>query len=91
MAEQADIATKDRIAELVRRLLAKQGLDRPVGDDDDLAERGLSSADLVSLMLSVEEEFRIAIPESEMRPTHFRSIAGIEALVQALQGVSSAG
>jgi acyl carrier protein len=78
--------TRHRVAELVRRLLAKRGIERAVGDNDDLAESGLSSLDLVNLMLAVESEFDLKIPERDMRPANFRSLARIEALVASLTG-----
>jgi len=85
MPEHAVLEAKDRVTEIVRHLLEKQGLDAAVGPDDDLADRGLSSSDLVNLMLTVEDEFGIAIPERAMRPAHFRSIASIDALVQSVR------
>jgi acyl carrier protein len=80
--------TKHRVAELVGRLLAKRGIERVVADNDDLSESGLSSLDLVNLMLAVESEFDLKIPERDMRPTNFRSIARIEALLASLMGQS---
>jgi len=79
---QAD--STERIAPLVRRLLVKRGIERPVAPNDDLSACGLSSLDLVNLMLSVETEFAIKIPDREMTPANFRSIARIDALVRAL-------
>jgi acyl carrier protein len=84
MTERAGAASKDRVAEIVRALLAQQGRDQTIGGDDDLADRGLSSTDMVSLMLTVEEEFGVKIPERELRPANFRSIASIDALVRSL-------
>jgi acyl carrier protein len=75
----------DRVALLVRRLLAKRAIERPVGPDNDLSASGLSSLDLVNLMLSVETEFDIKIPDREMTPANFRSIARIDALVRTLR------
>jgi acyl carrier protein len=74
----------ERVSTLVRALLIKRSVDRPVGRDEDLAEAGLSSLDLVNLMLAVEAEFDISIPEQDMKPGNFRSIARIETLVGAL-------
>jgi acyl carrier protein len=76
----------ERIVALVAKLLAKRGINRPVGHDDDLTESGLSSLDIVNLMLSVETEFGITVPEWEMTPANFRSIAQIGALVRILLG-----
>ena len=75
----------ERVAVLVRALLAKRSIERPVGYDDDLSENGLSSLDLVNLMLAVEAEFGLKIPDLDMRPANFRSIARIDALIARIQ------
>ena len=64
--------------------MAKRGIDRAVGRDDDLTESGLSSLDTVNLMLAVEAEFDVKIPDRDMTPAQFRSVARIEALLGAL-------
>ncbi len=78
-------STADRIAELVRQILAKRGLDRAVDRNADLSEAGLSSLDTVNLMLAVEAAFGVKIPDRDMTPNNFRSVARIEALVEALR------
>ena len=84
MLDPAASTTRQRVTELVRQILAKRAIDRAVGDDDDLGETGLSSLDMVNLMLAVETEFDLKIPERDMRPANFRTIARIEALVVGL-------
>jgi acyl carrier protein len=81
----------DRIVVLVRKAMGKQSVAKPIGRDDDLRASGLSSLGLVNLMLSVEEEFDLKIPERDMTPANFRSIARITDLVRALspQSVTS--
>lgn len=79
----------ERVGALVRTILAKRSIERPVGRDDDLGDIGLSSLDIVNLMLAVEAEFGLTIPESDMRPANFRSLARIEELVTALLGAAS--
>ncbi len=74
----------ERVNALVQALFAKRSIDRLIGRDDDLGENGLSSLDLVNLMLAVEAEFDLKISDSDMRPANFRSIARIEALVERL-------
>ena len=74
--------------QLVRGLLARRSIGRPVGPEDDLGENGLSSLDIVNLMLAVEAEFDLKIPDHDMRPANFRSIARIEALVARLSGAA---
>lgn len=77
-------AVSERVTALVRGLLEKRSIARPVGRDEDLAEAGLSSLDLVNLMLAVEAEFDLRIPEQDMRPANFRSMERIDALVANL-------
>jgi acyl carrier protein len=79
-----------RITRLVRELLVKRSIDRPIGDEDSLTENGLSSLDIVNLMLGVETEFAIKIPDRDMTPSNFRSIAQIDRLVGGLLGSSQA-
>jgi acyl carrier protein len=74
----------DRVARLVSRALFKQSVTKAIGPDDDLRAAGLSSLGLVSLMLAAEEEFGLKIPERDMTPANFRTIARIAELVQAL-------
>jgi len=74
----------DRIASLIGQLLAKRSIERAVGRDEDLAACGLSSLDMVNLMLAVESEFDVKIPDREMTPANFRTIGRIDALVGGL-------
>ena len=77
---------RERVATLVQERLARRAITKPVAADDDLRESGISSLDMVNLMLAVEAEFGLTIPEADMTPVNFRSIAAIEALVASLQG-----
>jgi acyl carrier protein len=82
--DRSSNSSADRVAGLVRELLAKRAIDKSVGLDDVLTEVGLSSLDIVNLMLGVEVEFAIKIPDREMTPSNFRSIAQIDRLVNKL-------
>jgi len=82
--DRLNSTTAGRIAELVRQLLAKRGLDHAVEHDADLNETGLSSLDTVNLMLAVEAEFAVKIPDRDMTPANFRSVARIDGLVGRL-------
>ena len=84
MLDRTDTNSTERVAQLVRQLMAKRSIDRSVGYDDILGECGLSSLDMVNLMLAVETEFDIKIPDRDMTPSNFRSIAQIDKLVGAL-------
>jgi hypothetical protein len=47
-------------------------------------EIGLSSLEMVNLMLAVEGEFDAKIPDADMTPANFRTVARIEALLDQL-------
>jgi acyl carrier protein len=74
----------DRVTALVNRLLAERSLQFPAFPDDDLRSVGLSSLDMVNLVLSVESEFDVSIPDADITPARFRSIATIARLVTIL-------
>ena len=78
-------SVEERIAGVVHRLLAQHSIDRDVGADEDLRQAGLSSLDMVSLVLSVEEEFDLMVPEVSIMPANFQSIAAIARLVDSLR------
>jgi len=84
MPDRTGMDCTERVALLTHRLLVKRGVERPLGADEDLAASGLASLDIVNLMLAVEAEFDIKIPEREMTPANFRSIAQIAKLVRGL-------
>ena len=86
MLDRAAVDIADRVALLVRRIMQKRAIARAAGPDEDLRAAGLSSLDIVNLMLAVEEEFAVKIPEREMTPANFRSIARIAEVVRGLAG-----
>lgn len=81
---------QERITAAVRRLLADRGITRSFTGHEDLREVGLTSLDMVNLVLAVEAELGIAIPEAEITPANFRSVATIETLVEGLHHRSAA-
>ena len=78
------VSLEARVTGLIGRILVERSIKRSVIVDDDLREVGLTSLDMVSLVLSVEAEFDVQIPETEMRPANFRSIRTISIMVAAL-------
>jgi len=75
-----------RIAALAAAFLAKRGVDRAIGPDEDLTASGLNSLDMVNLMLAVEAAFAVKIPDRDMTPANFRTVARIAALVERASG-----
>ena len=67
---------------LVRQLLGPNAvLPQPFPVDQQLSDLGVSSLKMVNLMLAVELDFDIAIPQSDITPENFHSVAAIQALV----------
>ena len=81
---------RERVTAVVRRLLADRSITKPFGADDDLREVGLTSLDMVNLVLAIESELAVSIPEAEITPNNFRSVASIEALVVGLHRADQA-
>jgi acyl carrier protein len=71
----------ERIVAIACRMLVKRGNNTIPGTDDNLRDAGLTSLDMVNLMLAIEAEFDIEIPQSAMTPDNFDTICAIEALV----------
>ncbi len=72
---------QSRIVAIACHLLVKRGVQAVPTRHDNLREAGLTSLDMVNLMLAVEAEFDIEIPQSAMTPENFDTIAAIESLV----------
>ncbi len=53
----------------------------PFPAEQQLSHLGISSLKMVNLMLAVELEFDIAIPQSDITPENFHSVAAIQSLV----------
>ena len=74
----------ERVAALALRAMGQHTIRKAISRDGNLHDEGLSSLGLVNLMLSVEEEFDITVPERDMTPANFRTIARIVELVREL-------
>jgi acyl carrier protein len=78
-------SAKDRVTAIACRMLLKRGVAAIPGSGDNLREAGLTSLDMVNLMLAIEAEFDIEIPQSAMTPDNFDTVAAIDALVSVTQ------
>jgi acyl carrier protein len=83
------LTTRERLIGLVRQILGAQAAQRPLPIDARLADLGMSSIKMVNLMLAVEAEFNLIIPQPEITPATFESIASLEALLERLAGSAS--
>jgi acyl carrier protein len=72
-------------SEVVSRMLAARSIERSLSADVDLRDIGLTSLDMVDLVLSLERELSLEIPETHITPANFRSISTIDALLATLR------
>ena len=72
---------QDRILALVGAILRQNAIASDVTPDSLLVDIGLTSMDMVNLMLAVEAEFDFTIPQSEISPENFQSVRTLERMV----------
>jgi acyl carrier protein len=84
MLARPDIATS------VLHLLRQHAPELPALDAEaavaSLPRAGLTSMAAVKLMLALEAEFAIAIPDPDLTPENFATLASIVMLVERLRG-----
>src|SRR5882724_11428227 len=76
-----DTDVHGRILALVDAILKQNSIAARVLSDSRLADVGLTSMDMVNLMLGVEAEFDLTIPQSEITPDNFQSIRALERVI----------
>jgi acyl carrier protein len=73
---------REQLVVLVKQLLGPNtAFPEPFPVEQQLSDLGISSLKMVNLMLAVELEFDIAIPQSDITPENFHSVAAIQTLV----------
>ena len=77
---------EERIEAIVRTFIRHWPSGQTIDIDGNLSELGLSSMDMVNLLLAVEAEFNITVPGTNLSPEHFRTIRTIDRLVSQLLG-----
>jgi acyl carrier protein len=78
-AKNADI--ESRLLALVKPILDQNAITAELNPATLLVDVGLTSMDMVNLMLAVEAEFDFTIPQSEITPENFQSVETLKALV----------
>lgn len=74
---------QNRILVLVKSILEQNAIVAPIGPATRLVDVGLTSMDMVNLMLGVEAEFDFTIPQAEITPENFQSVETLERMVMA--------
>jgi acyl carrier protein len=72
---------RSRVMALVKAILEQNAISATVDPDTRLVDVGLTSMDMVNLMLGVEAEFDFTIPQPEITPENFQSVKSLEAMV----------
>jgi acyl carrier protein len=80
-AFNADV--QSRILVLVKAILEQNSIASEVNSDSRLVDVGLTSMDMVNLMLGVEAEFDFTIAQAEITPENFQSVRTLERMVVA--------
>jgi acyl carrier protein len=82
------LTSSERLIGLVRQILGPPAASRPLPIDARLSDIGMSSIKMVNLMLAVEAEFNLTIPQEDITPENFSSIAAVESLISRLLGLA---
>jgi len=89
--QKPDADIQSRVTTLVKSILAQNGVAADVAPDAKLVDVGLTSMDMVNLMLGIEAEFDFMIPQDLITPENFQSVATLERLVASqLAGMKAA-
>ncbi len=72
---------QDRILALVKAILEQNSIAAQVDPESRLVDVGLTSMDMVNLMLGVEAEFDFTIPQSEITPENFQSVQTLQRMI----------
>jgi len=82
-AEMHNIAinVQNRVLSVVRSVLQQNAITADVHPESRLVDIGLSSMGMVELMLKVEAEFDLILPQFEITPENFRSVKAMERMI----------
>ncbi len=72
---------RSRVMALVKAILEQNAITATVDPDTRLVDVGLTSMDMVNLMLGVEAEFDFTIPQPKITPENFQSVKSLEVMV----------
>jgi acyl carrier protein len=78
---QAVNDVQGRLLALVKSILDQNAIAADLQPATLLVDVGLTSMDMVNLMLAVEAEFDFTIPQSEITPENFQSVETLKRLV----------
>jgi acyl carrier protein len=74
-------SVQDRVLFVVRSVLKQNAITADVHPESRLVDMGLDSMDMVALMLKVEAEFDLTLPQPEITPENFQSVKTLELMI----------
>ena len=74
-------SVQDRVLSVVRIVLQENAIIADVYPESRLVDIGLDSMDMVALMLKVEAEFDLTLPQPEITPENFQSVKTLELMI----------
>ena len=80
-AQAVTANVQNRILALVKSILEQNAITAELDPQTRLVDVGLTSMDMVSLMLGVEAEFDFTIPQSEITPENFQSVETLQRMI----------
>jgi acyl carrier protein len=83
MSDRHESELRERLVQLVEQILGAPTAG-PFPVERQLSELGMTSIKMVNLMLAVEVAFDLSIPQADITPQNFHSLASVEALVARL-------
>ena len=79
--QSQNVDVRTRIIALVKVILEQNAISAEVTPEALLVDVGLTSVDMVNLMLGVEAEFDFAIPQDEITLENFQSVETLQRMV----------
>jgi acyl carrier protein len=76
-----DADVQNRVLALVKAILKQNAMAAEIDPESRLVDVGLTSMDMVNLMLGVEAEFDFTIPQSEITPENFQSVETLQRMI----------
>ena len=82
--EASAAAVQCRVLSVIRNILRENAIMADVHPETRLVDIGLDSMNMVALMLGVEAEFNITLPQPEITPENFESVRSLETMILKL-------
>ena len=79
--QHVNVSVQDRVLFVVRSVLEQSSIKADIHPESRLVDIGLDSMDMVALMLKVEAEFDLTLPQPEITPENFQSVKTLEMMI----------